>query len=148
MPSDRVRRFYGVECFAVFGVSRTRRNMSRSIYDSLAALGKRVYAIGPQVGNIEGIEFYDSFKGLPERPQAIIVGTKPENAITLMDEIAASGVEHVWFQQGSYDGHVMALANRLGINPIKGCIMMYMPGGAFFHGIHRVFAELLGGGYK
>jgi hypothetical protein len=122
--------------------------MARHIYDSLAALGKRVYAIGPQSGNIGGIDFYDSLRSLPEKPQAVIIGTKPENAPASIDEVAVCGAKFIWLQQGSYDKHVLALIDRLGLDPIKGCALMYMPGAAFFHRIHRTLAELLGGGYK
>jgi hypothetical protein len=148
MPSERVLRFYESDSFAIVGVSRYKRNITRSIYDSLAGLGKRVYAVGPQGGYFNGINFYDSLKSLPEKPQAIIIGTKPENSSSIVDEIAASGAEHVWLQQGCYDKHVLALVNRLGINPIKGCAMMYMPGAPFFHRFHRSITELFGGGYN
>ncbi|OGC90815.1 MAG: hypothetical protein A2W25_12835 [candidate division Zixibacteria bacterium RBG_16_53_22] len=148
MPSNRVRQFYESDSFAIVGVSRNRLNFTRSIHDSLVALGKRVYAIGPQGGNFNGVNFYDSFKSLPEKPQAVIIGTRPENAQSIIDEVAASGAEHIWLQQGCYDRHLLALVSRLGINPIKGCALMYMPGTPFFHRIHRAIAELFGGGYK
>jgi hypothetical protein len=114
----------------------------------LAALGKHVYAIGSQGGNIGGVEYYESLKTLPEKPQAIIVATRPENTPAIMDAISASGAEFVWLQQGCYDKHVLALADRMGIDPITGCVLMYMPGAPFFHRIHRTIAELFGGGYK
>jgi len=148
MPSDRVLQFYESESFAVIGVSRTRRNTARAIYDGLAATGKRVYAIGTQGGRFGGIDIYDSLKSLPERPQAIIVSARPGRTPALVDEVAASGAKFLWLQQGSFDKHVLALLSHQGIDPIKGCAIMYMPGQPFFHRIHREFTELLGGGYK
>jgi predicted CoA-binding protein len=118
------------------------------VYDSLSALGKRVYAVGPQSGHFDGLEIYDSLRSLSEKPQAIIIGTKPEKALSVLDEVAASGADYIWLQQGCYDKHVLAMVDRMGIDAIKGCAMMYMPGTAFLHRMHRTFAELLGGGYK
>jgi hypothetical protein len=148
MPSERVRRFYDSENYAIIGVSATRRNFARSAYDSFRAAGKRVYAIGRESGNFGGIELYDSVKSLPEKPKAIIIATRPENTVQLFDQIIPLAPDFVWLQQGSYDGHVLALADRLGINPIRGCVIMNLPGAAFLHRLHGAIMEIVGKGYK
>jgi predicted CoA-binding protein len=148
MPSNRVDVFYGSRSFAVIGVSKSRQNFARAVYDSLQLSGKSVYAIGSEIGEFRGIKIYDAIRSLPAKPEAIIVCTKPNTTSTILKEIADSGAGFVWFQQGSFNKATLNEAAIQGIDPIKGCVMMYMPGGSWMHGFHRTINEWLGRGYR
>jgi predicted CoA-binding protein len=148
MPSDRVIEFYDLESFAIFGVSRKRKNMGWAIFDELSRLGKRVYAINGQEGVRDGVSLYSGLDSLPESPQGIIVCIDPSKTKGLLDQLINSKARYIWFQQGSYDSDVIKLAGELGIEPIKGCAMMYMPGAPGFHHFHRAINEFFGKGYK
>lgn len=148
MPSDRIRQFYDLESFAVIGVSRARKNMGWAIYDQLSKGGKRVYGINLQEGARDGASLYKGLQFLPEIPQGIIVCVDPTQTKGLLEQLRESEAQYIWFQQGSYDADVMKLSGTLGIQPIKGCAMMYMPGAPRFHRFHRAINEFFGKGYK
>ena len=148
MPSKRVIDFYDSKSFAIIGMSRTKKSFGWSIYDQLSAVGKTVYAVHPNGGVADGVEFFSSLQALPESPEAIIVCTLPKNTGGVLDAIKASGAKYVWFQQGSFDDEILSRAARLGLDPIKGCAHMYLPGNAFFHKFHRALNELFGKGYQ
>lgn len=148
MPSERVIDFYNCHSFAIIGMSRSQKSIGWSIYDQLVTDGKNVYAVNPGGGVYNGVEFYETLDMLPDAPEAVIVCMTPENTHEVLESVYESGAKYVWFQQGSYDEEVLAAAARLGLNPIKGCAMMYMPDAAFFHKLHRTINELFGKGYK
>jgi predicted CoA-binding protein len=148
MPSDRVTHFYDLESFAIIGVSRTDKNMGWAIYEQLSKTGKRVYAINSQSGVRDGVKLYPSLESLPETPQGIIVSVDPSKTRGLLESLKASNVQYIWFQQGSFNHDVISKSQELGLNPIKGCAMMYMPGTPGFHRFHRAINEFFGKGYK
>ena len=148
MPSDRINQFYDLESFAVIGVSRSKKNLAWSILDQLQMNGKRVYAINPKEGTWEGVQFFNSLNDVPETVQGIIVCVDLKKSTGLIDMIKNYGAKYIWFQQGSYDQKILEQANGIGLDPIKGCAMMYMPGVPFFHRFHRAINDLFGKGYK
>jgi hypothetical protein len=148
MPSERIREFYDLESFAVVGMSLTAKNISWSIFEQLTELGKRVYPINPKEGDKGGIHFYKSLDSLPEKPEGIIICVDLSKTQGLLESVKNSDAKYIWFQQGCFDNEDIAAANRLGLDPIKGCAMMYMPGTAVFHRFHRALNELFGKGYK
>ncbi len=148
MPSERVKQFYECSSFAIIGMSKDRKNFAWSIYEQLIEAGKRVYAVNPKEGSSRGAEFYNSLADLPEVPEAIILSLDPGSAKGMLEEIKDSGAKYVWFQQGSFDEEMLSEADRLGMNPIKGCAIMYLPDAPVIHRFHRAINEFFGKGYK
>jgi predicted CoA-binding protein len=148
MPSERIGKFYDSGSFAIIGLSSRRRNFAWEILNSLSSLKRPVYAIGASTGELGGVKIYDSLGSLPEKPEAVIVCTKPKNTALALGQIAASESRAVWFQQGSFNKEVIKRSKELKIDAITGCVMMYMPGTSFFHKIHRAVNEFFGRGYK
>jgi predicted CoA-binding protein len=148
MPSDRVKNFYECESFAIVGMSRNRKNFAWAIFEQLTRLGKKVYAVSPNEGEHQGVEFYRSISSLPEVPEAIILSLDPGDAKGVLHEVKDSGAKYVWFQQGSFDEEMLTEADRLGMNPIKGCAIMYLPDAPVIHRFHRALNEFFGKGYK
>jgi uncharacterized protein len=148
MPSERVTNFYDLESFAIIGLSTSKRNIAWTIYEQLIGLDKRVYAINSKGGEKNGIRLFGSLKSLPEVPEGIIVCVDLRNSSGLLESLVNSGSKNIWFQQGTFDNDIVAEAAKLGIEPIKGCALMYMPGTPGFHRFHRALNELFGKGYK
>jgi uncharacterized protein len=148
MPSERIKHFYDCDSFAIIGMSRTRKNFAWTIYEQLIDLGKRVYPVNPKVGIYQGIPFYGSVASLPEIPEAIILSVDPAKAKGMLEELKDCGAKYIWFQQGSFDDEVLSEAERMGLDPIKGCALMNMPNAQFIHRFHRTINEFFGKGYK
>lgn len=148
MPSERVKEFYDYETFAIIGMSQSKDNFAWAIYKELVSQGKRVYPIHPRGGKYRGVQFYASFRELPDPAEGVIVSADLRKTRGLLDELKNSGARAIWFQQGCYDQKVLAQANVLGLDPIKGCAFMYLPGAPVFHRFHRAINDLFGKGYK
>jgi uncharacterized protein len=148
MPSERVGHFYECESFAIIGMSKTRKNFAWTIFEQLSQLGKRVYPININAGNYQGAQFYRSLAELPEIPEAVILSVDPASAKGMLEELKDCGAKYIWFQQGSFNDEVLSEGTRIGLDPIKGCVLMNMPEAALIHRFHRAINEFFGKGYK
>jgi predicted CoA-binding protein len=148
MPSDRIRRFYEADSYAVIGVSRKRRNFARLMIEELRKRGKRAYGVGLEKGRFDGLDCYESVDSLPERPEAVVICTGPKYTQAILNQVSDLGARSVWLQQGSHNEEILAHARNLNIDALKGCVLMYMPGASFPHRLHRAILELFGKGYR
>ncbi len=148
MPSKRVQEFYNSNSFAILGLSRKKESFSFAAYKELVGLQKKIYAINPNGGEFQGLHLYKSLNELPEKPEALIVTSSIKKNNALLDEIKASGIKKIWFQQGVCDKAIIDNAKGKGIDPINGCVLMHLPNGHKMHGFHRFFNELFTKGYQ
>jgi predicted CoA-binding protein len=142
MPDSRVRSFYDSRDFLLVGMSRRKKNFAWSIYKNFINAGRKVYVVHPEGGEKDGVKFYSALDDLPEKPEACIVCTDLKKNSELIPMLADSGIEKIWFQQGSYNNAVLETASRRKMNPIKGCVLMYLPEASFGHKVHRFFHDL------
>jgi predicted CoA-binding protein len=142
MPNNRIAEFYYSESFAIFGMSRSRKNFAWSIYNSLVRAGREVFPVHPGGGEAKGIRFYDSLESLPGPPKAAILCLNLKKHDGILQRLKAAGIERVWLQQGSFNDSILKEAETAGLNPITGCALMYMPGASFPHRLHRFLYEL------
>ncbi len=92
--------------------------------------GYHVYAINPNVSQVEGDPCYPDLHSVPEPVEAVMVVTHPAIAAKIVRECADLGIRHVWlhrsFGQGSVSEEAIAECERHNINRlIGGCPMMY-----------------------
>ena len=141
MPSNRVIEFYQSESFAILGLSQKKKNFAWSIYKAMMKLGKTIFPIHPDGGVSQDVQFYRSLDGTDKIPEAVIVCLNLDKANGLLERLRDSGITKIWFQQGSHKAEHMEKARKLGLDPITGCALMYMPGTSLLHRIHGFFHE-------
>lgn len=146
MPSSRIEDFFNSDGFVLIGMSRKRRNFGWEIYKNLRAADREVYPVHREGGEKDGVTFYRGIGEIGKKPEACIICASLKNDDSLITELANSGIERFWFQQGSYDKAVLTRARDHDIDPITGCAIMYIPGTSFIHRFHRFFHELLSKG--
>jgi uncharacterized protein len=128
---------------AVTGVSRTpKTHGSNNVYRRLRERGYEVFAVNPNVGQVEGDRCYRDLASIPGGVQAVVIGTRPEIAESTMRECAELGVKYVWMHRGPGAGSVSAAATSYGrehgITVIDGgCPLMFGPTADFGHKIMR-----------
>jgi uncharacterized protein len=131
---------------AVAGVSRDRNKFGNMAYRALKAKGYRVLPINPNVQEIEGDLCYPPLEELPEKVGGLIVVTQPAVTEQIVRKAADLGITKIWLQQGSESPAAIRFCMEHNLNLVSGeCIMMYMPGTAFPHKIHKFIKETLGG---
>jgi predicted CoA-binding protein len=78
---------------AVTGVSRTPKDHgSNTVYKRLRERGYEVFAVNPNVSEVEGDRCYKDLRSIPGGVQAVVIGTRPEHAEDTMAECAELGI--------------------------------------------------------
>jgi uncharacterized protein len=86
---------------AVTGVSRQPKNHgSNVVYQRLRKRGYEVFAVNPNVDEVEGDRCYHDLRSIPGGVDAVVIATKPERAEDTMRECADLGIKHVWMHRG------------------------------------------------
>ncbi len=127
MPS----RFWSHESFALVGHT-ARRGFPTLSYGALRKQGKKVFAIEPSVGEIEGDKAYPDFESLPEKVDAVVLEVPKEETEDWVRKAADAGVRNVWIHMTRDTPVAVALAKERGLNVLTGtCAIMYVKPG--FH---------------
>lgn len=88
--------FLAQKRIAVAGVSATRETTGNLIYRTLKQKGYNVYAINPHGTECMGDRCYPSVGSLPERPDGIVIVTKPSITEALVRQCIEAGIPRVW----------------------------------------------------
>jgi predicted CoA-binding protein len=110
--------------WAVVGANQDPEKYGNMIYKRLKAKGYEVYAVNPLYDTIEGDPCYKNLSSLPKTPEVIDMVVSPKRAKPVLEEAAKLGIKYVWFQPGTYDDEVMALAENLGLEAVQACVLV------------------------
>jgi uncharacterized protein len=100
---------------AVTGVSRAPGSHgSNVVYKRLRERGYEVFAVNPNADEVEGDPAYRDLRSIPDGIDAVVIGTRPEDADETMRECAELGIKHVWMHRGPGAGSVSETATAYG----------------------------------
>lgn len=88
--------FLAQKRIAVAGVSSGREQPANLIYKTLRERGYTVYAINPHIDGFLGDPCYPDVFSLPEKPDGLVIVTRPAVAEDLVRQCALAGVARVW----------------------------------------------------
>lgn len=148
---EAIHDFLAQKRIAVAGVSSTKPDAPNLIYRKLRDSGYQVYAINPKVQTVEGDPCYPDLKSLPEKVDAVVIGTRPEVTEQIVRECAELGISRVWmhyamsFLGGSYSEAAVNYCHEHNISVIPGgCPMMFVEPVDFGHKCLRWFSRRTG----
>ena len=97
---------------ALVGASTNPRKYGNIILKNLVGKGYEVVPLNPTEGSVEGLKAYPSIAEV-EGPIAMVnFVVRPRITLGVLEAIKDSGIEAVWFQDGSFDEEVVAFARR------------------------------------
>ncbi len=122
--------FLSLKKIAIAGVSRKGDTAATAIYNKLKKSGYEVFPVNPFAEQIEGDTCYSSLFEIPEKIEGVIIGTKPEDSMQIIEDCSKLGIMNIWIHQsfgkGSYDKKAVEKATELGLKIIPGaCPMMF-----------------------
>ncbi|MDD4053171.1 MAG: CoA-binding protein, partial [candidate division Zixibacteria bacterium] len=107
--------------------------------------GYAVYPVHPTRKTFEGDACHATLKTLPPEVKTAVIAVSPETAEAMVDDAAAAGMTHLWFQQGKNQSKAIAKAEGLGLQTVsRKCILMYAQPVTSIHKFHRFFVKLFG----
>jgi uncharacterized protein len=153
MPTmkEATRDFLAHKCIAVVGVSRTQNKAANLIYRKLRTEGYKVFAVNPNATTVEGDISYPNLKAIPDKPEGVVIVTKPEITDQIVRECAELDIARVWMHNGmdskvtSISAEAAAFCRKQGIAVIPGgCPMMYCSNADIGHRFMRWLQALTG----
>lgn len=152
--------FLAQEHIAVAGVSLARENPANLIYRTLRKRGTTVYAISPHIKTFLDDPCYPDVTSLPEKPDGLVIVTKPAVAEALVRQCVLAGVPRVWLhcalgtrprlfkglavKTGSVSPEAVRLCRENGIAVIPGSCPMQFLGEDFGHTCMRGLLRVSG----
>jgi predicted CoA-binding protein len=101
---EKIEDFLAQRSIAVVGLSRTDANAANLIYNKLKQNGHTVYAVNPNATTIEGEPCYASVKALPQRPDGVVIVTRPNVTRQVVEDCVAAGVKRIWIHESLIHG--------------------------------------------
>jgi len=149
---EATRDFLAQKRIAVAGVSRDGKNAANLIYRKLRSQGYMVFAVNPNATILEGDPAYPDLKAIPEKPDAVVIVTRPEVTESIVRQCAELGIGRVWMHNGmhslgsSVSQEAVQFCREKGITAIPGgCPMMYCAHADLGHQLMRWMQGLTGG---
>jgi predicted CoA-binding protein len=130
---EATQDFLALKRIAVAGVSRTGGNSANVVYRKLRSNRHTVFGVNPNVTGAEGDTSYPNLKSIPEKPEGVVIVTKPEVTDEIVRECVELGIANVWMHNGmhslgtSVSENAIAICREKGIAVIPGgCPMMFV----------------------
>jgi uncharacterized protein len=148
---EAAKDFLSLKKIAVAGVSRTKENAANLIYRKLREEGYKTFAVNPNATTVEGDICYPDLKTIPEKPDGVVIVTKPEVTNQIVKECAALDIKKVWMHKGmdsktaSVSDEAIKFCHEHGITVIPGgCPMMYINNADIGHKFMRWMQNISG----
>jgi predicted CoA-binding protein len=136
--------FFDLDSFAVVGRSQVKP-FPILTYRALKKLGKTVFPVNPDGGEIDGDGTYTDLASLPQPVAGVIIETPKDETRAWVKQAAAAGVRDVWVHMAHDTPEAVAAARENGINLRTGtCAVMYLKPGLSYHSIHKAIMQALG----
>jgi uncharacterized protein len=132
-----INAFLEQPAIAIVGASRSGKKFGNVAARELRQNGYRVLLVHWSGATIDGARSYQRIGALPEAVKSVLIVVPPSQAMDVVRDAAAAGVQHVWLQQGAESAEAVALCGELGLDVVSGeCILMFAkPTGV--HKFHR-----------
>jgi predicted CoA-binding protein len=112
--------------FAVVGVSRDRNKYGYQVYKALKRAGYNVFAVNPNLSEIDGDPVYPYLDNIPEPVDVIVTVVPPEITQQIMIAASKRKIGYCWMQPGSESKAAVNQAIANGMRVVYGgpCIMV------------------------
>lgn len=142
---ESIDAFLAQQHIAVAGYSRNPKKFGTILFNTLKEKGYEMYAVNPSGGTTaDGQPVYQDIAALPPHVKALVVVTRPEVTVGVLDQALQKGIDNIWIQQMSDNKEVLGRLNQSPVNHVSGsCILLHaQPTG--FHKFHRWIAGVFG----
>jgi predicted CoA-binding protein len=120
--SDFVNR----RLWAIVGASQDRSKYGNRIFRSLRDAGYTVYAVNPNVDEVEGAKAYPTLADLPESPDVVDVVVPPQVTDKVVQQVHELGLNRVWMQPGAESQAAIEYCQEHGIQVVyDACAMVH-----------------------
>lgn len=115
--------------FAVLGNRKKFQGKKHAwkVWKTLKSFGSIVYPVAIGLDRIEGTKVYPSLTSLQGKIDVAVICLLPDTYPQLLEDIKASQVKQVWFQEQTYNDELLEALAGEEIEVIKGCVLLHRP---------------------
>jgi predicted CoA-binding protein len=114
-------------------------------YRELKKRGRKVFAVDPSVGEVEGDATYPDLASLPEKVDAVVLESPRAETADWVRKAADAGIENVWIHMNRDTPEALEVARERGLDVRTGtCAVMYLTPGLSYHSLHKWINQALG----
>jgi uncharacterized protein len=140
-----IEQFISSKRIAVVGMSRSGKKFGNMASKELRAKGYEIFAVHPDVKEIDGLTCYPDLKSLSGKVDGVWISIPPAKVPAVLEEAAQIGLKNIWLQQGAWSKEVQETIDQLKLPVVsKKCIMMYAPPVKSIHKFHRTIVGIFG----
>jgi len=140
-----IETFFKQKNIAIAGVSEKKQKFGNTIYKELSKKGFNLYPVHPRMESYDDKKCYHSLAELPEDVTALVINTKKDSTVKLLEEAKSKGIKNIWMQQGCADKTTIKGIDTNKSNIITGkCILMFADPVKGIHGFHRWLVKTFG----
>lgn len=108
--------------WAIIGATDDHSRFGYKIPLCMRKHGYTVYGINPKYDEIEGEKIYPGLEEVPGKIDALDMIVSPRFGKEYLKKAHKMGIQNVFFQPGSYDEEIIALAKELHFNIVIDCV--------------------------
>jgi uncharacterized protein len=145
----QIQDFLGQKRLAVVGVSTRPQDFSRTLFREFRKRGYDAVPVNPAASEIDGQPCFARLADIEPPVDGALLMTSPAATDQVVRDCAGAGIKRVWMYRALGAGAVSASAVKFceaeGITVIPGeCPFMFLPEGAWFHGLHGLVKKIFG----
>ncbi|NCC77228.1 MAG: CoA-binding protein [Clostridia bacterium] len=122
-----IESFNNSRTWAVIGANDNPQRFGSILYKHLKRKGYTVYAVNPKHDTVDGDPCYPNLTALPVKPEAIDMVVAPAAGEKIIREAASLGITRIWFQPGTWRDDFAQLTDELGLEIVRGCVLVEFP---------------------
>lgn len=109
--------------WAVVGVSADRNKFGYKVYRKLKDAGYTVYAVNPNLSELQGDKVYANLDELPQVPDVVNCVVPPSVTTGIVSQCAKKGINYLWMQPGADCQEAFALAKKNNMEAQRACVL-------------------------
>ncbi len=144
---EQITAFLAHRRFALVGVSRDPRDMTRMLMRDFAQRRYEVVPVSPNLDEAEGRKCFARVQQIQPPVEAAMLFVAPEITEQVLHDCAAAGIKRVWIRAGQerLTPEALAYGREAGMDIIVGeCPYMFLPNAMWFHRLHGLVRKMTG----
>jgi len=141
---DQYRFLQSARISAFYGLKRDGKGFAYTVLDALrkAKPSLIIVPVHPSAGKLAGLTARYSARAINPAPNSAFIVLNADNARAALEDAKAGGVKQAWLVMNAASRDNLQYARSIGLPAVGGCPLVFLPGQAFPHNLHRGIAQL------
>ena len=122
---DLIKEFMAQKKFAVVGATNNTEKYGNQIFKNLKARGYEVYAVNPNLEELEGTKCYPTLADIPVKVDVVDFVVPPKVTEVTLQECKRLGLDRIWLQPGAESEAAIAYCHENNLKVVHDvCVML------------------------